>query len=63
MTRAVAGRMGAASYYTARIPGIQPDATKPPGAREASSTKATVPPWGGLGGYPITPRVLNVPWA
>lgn len=20
-------------------------------------------PWGGLGGYPITPRVLNVPWA
>ncbi|CAN5900344.1 hypothetical protein BH23ACT5_BH23ACT5_11950 [soil metagenome] len=25
--------------------------------------RESAPPWGGLGGYPITPRVLNVPLA
>ena len=65
MTMAVAGRMvfGKLTAMQQCGPGGVPDATKPPGAGRLRLTKKVAPPWGGLGGYPITPRVLNVPLA
>ncbi len=62
---AVAGRMtfGKLTALQQFGSGGVPDATKPPGAGRLRLTKKGAPPWGGLGGYPITPRVLNVPLA
>jgi hypothetical protein len=63
MTMAVAGRMTFEKLTAQEQCGSVEvsDATKPPGAGRLRLTKKVAPPWGGLGGYPITPRVLNVP--
>ena len=53
-TMAVAGRMVSTLPETRRDPRL---------GDGGLVCRESAPPWGGLGGYPITPRVLNVPLA
>lgn len=56
ITIAVAGRMARLSH-----PGGL-DAVKPPGQGGFTFRECDGSPWGGLGGYPITPRAERAPW-
>jgi S-adenosylmethionine hydrolase len=55
-TMAVAGLTGSDT----RIP-MEPERSGAPGGKSGAPQRVAAPPWGGLGGYPITPRARTCP--